>query len=168
MKKTIDEILNRNDYSRLTEQMRQRVEEIAERIHYKLDNLDIANDSDYHNGEIGYGDVVVRVAHYSYNDNYYTTLTIKSDEAWHTLERVGREVGFDDGNYIRGRATNNEVWASIGNCPVQVLFRKEYVRIRPSYTWQAEQVIKTARERKNLIQGFKMDLDGTHIILYRI
>lgn len=111
MKKTIDEILNRNDYSRLTEQMRQRVEEIAERIHYKLDNLDIANNSDYHNGEIHYGDVVVRVAHYSYNDDYYTTLTIKSDEAWHTLERVGREVGFDDGNYIRGRATNNECLA---------------------------------------------------------
>lgn len=62
----------------------------------------------------------------------------------------------------------NEVWASIGNCPVQVLFRKEYVRIRPSYTWQSEQIIETARERKELIQGFKMDLDGTHIILYRI
>lgn len=111
MKKTIDEILNRNDYSRLTEQMRQRVEEIAERIHYKLDNLDIANDSDYHNGEIRYGDVIVRVARYSYNDDYYTTLTIKSGDEWHTLERVGREVGFDDGNYIRGRATNNECLA---------------------------------------------------------
>ena len=111
MKKTIDEILNKNDYSRLTEQMRQRVEEIAERIHYKLDNLDIANDSDYHNGEICYGDVIVRVARYSYDDDYFTTLTIKSSDVWHTLERVGREVGFDDGNYIRGRATNNECLA---------------------------------------------------------
>ena len=111
MKKTIDEILNKNDYSRLTEQVRQRVEEIAERIHYKLDNLDIANDSDYHNGEICYGDVIVRVANYSYNDDYYTTLTIKSGGEWHTLERVGRAVGFDDGNYIRGRATNNECLA---------------------------------------------------------
>ena len=111
MKKTIDEILNRNDYSRLTEQMRQRVEEIAERIHYKLDDLDIANDSDYHNGEICYSDVIVRVARYSCNDDYYTTLTIKSGDVWHTLERVGREFGFDDGNYIRGRATNNECLA---------------------------------------------------------
>lgn len=108
MKKTIDEILNRNDYSRLTEQMRQRVEEIAERIHYKLDDLDIANDSDYHNGEICYSDVIVRVARYICNDDFYTTLTIKSGDVWHTLERVGRKVGFDDGNYIRGRATNNE------------------------------------------------------------
>ena len=111
MKKTIDEILNRNDYSRLTEQMRQRVEEIAERIHYKLDDLDIANDSNYHNGEICYSDVIVRVARYSCNDDFYTTLTIKSGDVWHTLERVGREAGFDDGNYIRGRATNNECLA---------------------------------------------------------
>lgn len=59
----------------------------------------------------------------------------------------------------------NEVWAGIDGCTVQVLIRREYVRIRPYYTWQAEQVIRTVREKKDLIKGFDVDLDGTNIIL---
>lgn len=72
-----------------------------------------------------------------------------------------------DHQLVTNSMYRNEVWAGIYGCTVQVLIRREYVRIRPYYTWQAEQVINTVRERKDQIKGFKAKLDGTNIILYR-
>lgn len=116
MKKTIDEILERNDYIRLTKQLRERVEDIAGRIRNKMNELDIDNDNDFCNGEIGCGDIVLRAAEYYYNGGGYETLTIKAHDeygvCWHTLEDVGRTRGEDDyGNRIDGRATNSECLA---------------------------------------------------------
>ena len=50
MKKTLDEILNRNDYVRLTATLKTRVEEIAKRIREKMEELDILNDDNFDNG----------------------------------------------------------------------------------------------------------------------
>lgn len=75
--------------------------------------------------------------------------------------------GLFDHQLVTNSMYRNEVWAGIDGCTVQVLIRREYVRIRPYYTWQAEQVIRTAEERKDQIKGFKAKLDGTNIILYR-
>lgn len=75
--------------------------------------------------------------------------------------------GLFDHQLVTNSMYRNEVWAGIDGCTVQVLIRREYVRIRPYYTWQAEQVIRTAEERKDQIKGFKAILDGTNIILYR-
>lgn len=61
----------------------------------------------------------------------------------------------------------NELTGAIGNCPVQVLLRQEYVYIRPYYTFLAREVAGAIAERRNQIQGFDVDLDGTSIILYR-
>ena len=72
-----------------------------------------------------------------------------------------------DHQLVTNSMYRNEVWAGIDGCTVQVLIRREYVRIRPYYTWQAEQVIRTAEERKDQIKGFKAKLDGTNLILYR-
>ena len=72
-----------------------------------------------------------------------------------------------DHQLVTNSMYRNEVWAGIYGCTVQVLIRREYVRIRPYYTWQAEQVINTVRERKDQIKGFKAKLEGTNIILYR-
>lgn len=59
--KTLDEILNRNDYCRLTETLKEQVEEIAGRIREKMTELDIDNDDSFWNGEIGVGTVTVRI-----------------------------------------------------------------------------------------------------------
>lgn len=83
------------------------------------------------------------------------------------MEAIGMIKGLFDHQLVTNSMYRNEVWAGIDGCTVQVLIRREYVRIRPYYTWQAEQVIRTAEERKDQIKGFKAKLDGTNIILYR-
>lgn len=83
------------------------------------------------------------------------------------MEAIEMIKGLFDHQLVTNSMYRNEVWAGIDGCTVQVLIRREYVRIRPYYTWQAEQVIKTVRERKDQIKGFKAKLDGTNIILYR-
>ena len=47
MEKEIYEILNRNDYVRLTAKLKSRVEELAKRIREKMEDLDIANDDNF-------------------------------------------------------------------------------------------------------------------------
>ena len=42
--KTIDEILNRNDYQRMTAQLKERVEEIAHKVRLKLVELDLEDE----------------------------------------------------------------------------------------------------------------------------
>ncbi|WP_337579551.1 hypothetical protein [Prevotella pectinovora] len=83
------------------------------------------------------------------------------------MEAIEMIKGLFDHQLVTNSMYRNEVWAGIDGCTVQVLIRREYVRIRPYYTWQAEQVIRTAEERKDQIKGFKAKLDGTNIILYR-
>lgn len=83
------------------------------------------------------------------------------------MEAIEMIKGLFDHQLVTNSMYRNEVWAGIDGCTVQVLIRREYVRIRPYYTWQAEQVIRTAEERKDQIKGFKVKLDGTNIILYR-
>ena len=98
MKKTLDEILNRNDYSRLTATLRTRVEEIAKSIREKMEDLDIANDDNFDNGEIGVDGVVVRVVSIKRQTfGEYEYLAIKregecyGEEKWYSLEDVGKE-----------------------------------------------------------------------------
>lgn len=83
------------------------------------------------------------------------------------MEAIEMIRGLFDHQLVTNSMYRNEVWAGIDGCTVQVLIRREYVRIRPYYTWQAEQVINTVREKKDQIKGFKAKLDGTNIILYR-
>lgn len=83
------------------------------------------------------------------------------------MEAIEMIKGLFDHQLVTNSMYRNEVWTGIDGCTVQVLIRREYLRIRPYYTWQAEQVINTIRERKDQIKGFDVDLDGTNIILYR-
>lgn len=77
--KTLDEILNRNDYLRLTETLKERVEEIARRIRQKMVELDIENDDDFWNGEIGVDNVVVRIVRQKSSVGTYSYLAIKRE-----------------------------------------------------------------------------------------
>ena len=60
MRIDLNEILSRDDYKRMTENLKSVTEEVAERIRIKMDELDIENNRDFDNGEIGFGNVVVR------------------------------------------------------------------------------------------------------------
>ena len=96
--KTLDAILRRNDYARLTATLKARVEEIAKRIREKMDYLDISDDDNFDNGEIGIDGVVVRVVSMKRRTfGEYEYLAIKregechGDYKWYSLEDVGKE-----------------------------------------------------------------------------
>lgn len=57
----LNKILARDDYKRMTENLKQITEEVAKRIRVKMVELDIENNFDFDKGEIGTDDVVVRV-----------------------------------------------------------------------------------------------------------
>lgn len=98
MEKEIYEILNRNDYVRLTAKLKSRVEEIAKRIREKMDYLDIADDDNFDGGEIGIDGVVVRVVSMkrkTFGEYEYLAIKHKDEhsgnEEWYSLEDVGKD-----------------------------------------------------------------------------
>ena len=94
MKKTLDEILNRNDYVRLTATLKTRVEEIAKRIREKMEELDILNDDRFDNGEIGVDGVVVRVVSIkkqTFGEYEYLAIKREGESSWYSLEDIGKE-----------------------------------------------------------------------------
>ena len=97
MKNTLDEILNRNDYVRLTATLKTIAEEIAKRIREKMEDLDIANNDDFYRGEIGIDNVVVRVKSIKSRAGEYEFLAIKregegsGESSWYSLEDIGKE-----------------------------------------------------------------------------
>ena len=97
MKNTLDEILNRNDYVRLTATLKTIAEEIAKRIREKMEDLNIANDDNFDNGEIGVDGVVVRVVSIKSRAGEYEYLAIKregecyGESSWYSLEDIGKE-----------------------------------------------------------------------------
>ena len=98
MKNTLDEILNRNDYVRLTATLKTIAAEIAKRIREKMEDLNIANDDNFDNGEIGVDGVVVRVVSIKRQTfGEYEFLAIKregecfGESSWYSLEDIGKE-----------------------------------------------------------------------------
>ena len=97
MEKEIYEILNRNDYVRLTAKLKSRVEKLAKRIREKMEDLDIANNDDFYRGEIGIDNVVVRVKSIKSRAGEYEFLSIKregecyGESSWYSLEDIGKE-----------------------------------------------------------------------------
>lgn len=61
MRINLNEILARDDYKRMTENLKSITEEVARAIHKKMDELEIEDNTDFDNGEIGVDDVVVKV-----------------------------------------------------------------------------------------------------------
>lgn len=76
---TLDEILGRNDYCRLTATLKERVEEIASRVRQKMVELDIDNDDAFWNGEIGVDTVTVRIVDKKSSVGTYSYLAIKRE-----------------------------------------------------------------------------------------
>ena len=61
MRIDLNQILARDDYKRMTENLKSITEDVAIKIHKKMDELDIESNNDFDNGEIGADDVVVKV-----------------------------------------------------------------------------------------------------------
>lgn len=66
----LNKILARDDYKRMTENLKSVVEEVAEKIRMKMDELDIDGGDDFDSGEIGADGIVVRVISVSSNCGY--------------------------------------------------------------------------------------------------
>ena len=96
-KSIIYEILNRNDYVRLSAKLKSRVEELAKSIREKMEELDIENDNNFYYGEIGVDDVAVRVESIKSRAGEYEFLAIKregecyGEASWYSLEDIGKE-----------------------------------------------------------------------------
>lgn len=132
--KTLDAILRRNDYARLTATLKARVEEIAKRIREKMDYLDISDDDNFDNGEIGIDGVVVRVVSMKRRTfGEYEYLAIKregechGDYKWYSLEDIGKEYYYagDFTAKVVG-ATNKEALAFL-NVAKKLIERLGYI-----------------------------------------
>lgn len=101
MRINVNEILARDDYKRMTENLKSVTEEVAEGIRKKMDELDIINNTEFDNGEIGFGNVVVRSDSVRSNSGFTRKfLAIKRvDEkdgfvTWRSLEDIGNSYYF--------------------------------------------------------------------------
>lgn len=115
----LNQILARNDYKRMTAALKEKVEEVAKRIRQKMDDLDIIDDDDFDNGEIGIDNIVVRIVKVKSNSGFaYEFLGIKryedeySHTYWASLEDIEHTFYFcNDYNAKVYGATNKEALA---------------------------------------------------------
>lgn len=119
MRINVNEILARDDYKRMTENLKSVTEEVAEGIRKKMDELNIINNTEFDNGEIGFGNVVVRSDSVRSNSGFTRKfLAIKRvDEkdgfvTWRSLEDIGDSYYFTgDFNAKIYGASNKEALA---------------------------------------------------------
>lgn len=119
MKLDLNQILAPDDYKRMTAALKEKVEEVATRIRQKMDEIDIIDDDNFDNGEIGVDDVVVRSMRVHSNSGLtYEFLGIKryeyeySHTYWASLEDIERTFYFcNDYNAKVYGATNKEALA---------------------------------------------------------
>lgn len=115
----LNEILARDDYKRMTENLKSITEEIARAIHKKMDELEIENNTDFDNGEIGVDGVVVKVITVKSNSGFNRSfLGIKRNEGhphhvyYASLEDINFTYRFcGDFNALIYGATNKEALA---------------------------------------------------------
>lgn len=115
----LNQILARDDYKRLTESLKEKVEEVAKRIRQKMDELDIIDDDDFDKGEIGVDNIIVRVVKVKSNSGFACEfLGIKRYEDeynrtyWASLEDIEHTFYFcNDYNAKVYGATNKEALA---------------------------------------------------------
>ena len=119
MKLDLNQILDRDDYKRMTAALKEKVEEVARRIRQKMDELDIIDDEDFDNGEIGVDNIVVRSMRVRSNSGFtYEFLGIKRYEEeynhayWASLEDIEHTFYFCSDLYAKvNGATNKEALA---------------------------------------------------------
>lgn len=113
--KSLDSILARNDYKRLTASLKERVEDIAKRIREKMEELDIPHDEDFYEGEICANGVTVRIDSVRTNGlGSYEFLAIRregeyhGEYSWYSLEDINREYYYAGDFNARVRGANSK------------------------------------------------------------
>lgn len=115
----LNEILARDDYKRMTENLKSITEEIARAIRRKMVELEIENNTNFDNGEIGVDDVVVKVITVKSNSGFERSfLGIKrcKGSAHHAYYASLEDINFTyrfcgDFNALIYGATNKEALA---------------------------------------------------------
>lgn len=115
----LNEILARDDYKRMTENLKSITEEIARAIRKKMNELEIENNTDFDDGEIGVDDVVVKVITVKSNSGFNRSfLGIKRNQGhphhayYASLEDINFTYRFcGDFNALIYGATNKEALA---------------------------------------------------------
>lgn len=112
----LNKILARDDYKRMTENLKSVAEEVAEKIRKKMVALEIEGDDDFDNGEIGVDDVVVKAMSVRSNSGLiHEFLAIKrkgdfwDENEWRSLQDIGEEYYFaSDFHAVVNGASNRE------------------------------------------------------------
>ena len=119
MRIDLNEILARDDYKRMTENLKSVSEEVADKIRKKMDELDILNNTEFDNGEIGFGNVVVRSdsvrANCGSTRNFLAIKRVDEKDGfvtWRSLEDIGESYYYaGDFNAKIYGASNKEALA---------------------------------------------------------
>lgn len=150
MRIDLNEILARDDYKRMTENLKSVTEEVAEKIRKKMDELDIKDNTDFDNGEIGADGVVVRVITVKSNSGFNKRfLGIKRyEEGYHhayyaNLEEINNTYYFTgDFNARIYGATNKEALAFLN------VSKKLILGLGELEQHQVEEIQKVLNERR--------------------
>ena len=148
MEKTIDEILKRDDYARLTKTLKDRTEEIAVKVRRKMNDLDL--------NEIYIEGLTLIVKEYSADhcQYHFDNLSIKrhcidyyneeSDE-YVSLEDVNKSYYAYDDDYCKVEGANNKEALKFLNSAKKIF---EY--LDESETQQVNDVTKALEETKDM------------------
>lgn len=112
----LNQILSRNDYKRMTKDLKSVTEEIAEQIRKKMIQLEIDNDNDFDDGEIGVEGVTVKAMSVKSNSGLtHDFLAFKrignsyGEFEWRSLQDIGEEYYFaSDFHAVVNGASNKE------------------------------------------------------------
>lgn len=130
--RTLDEILKRDDYSRLTEQLKERVKEIAKNIRIKMYQLDLDC----------LGDICIRTVtshRCGYSDDFLAT------SEGHDLESVNHSYYYcnDYSLYVKG-ASNKEAIGFLNRV-------KQYIEMLDEIeTEKSQKIEKALQENKDI------------------
>ncbi|CDD32341.1 unknown [Bacteroides sp. CAG:714] len=131
--KTLDEILKRDDYSRLSERLKERVEELAKKIRIKMYQLDLDS----------LGDIHIRTVtshRCGYSEDFLAT------NEGHDLESVNRSYYYcnDYSLYVKG-ASNKEALGFLNRI-------KQYIETLDEIETEKSQAIEKALEENRDIE----------------
>lgn len=88
--KTLEEIIKRDDYKRLTSQMRERVEELAEKIRFKMNYLDLK--------ELAVKNTHLYVVSGRTKCGYYEYLALNENDVYYCID--GAYSGYIHGDFF--------------------------------------------------------------------
>lgn len=147
MEKSLDKILAKEDFKRMSDLLKEKTEYIAKQIRLKMSYLEVMQDEEFDDGEIGYNDVVIKSMMAKSNAGFYREyLAIKRTDneneciVWASLEDINHTYWFcGDFNAKIVGATSKEALAFL-NVASDLI--RELGKIEEDKAKQIEQSLK--------------------------